>query len=87
MSKLFGNWGGGSAAKSSAPPQEEKRAAPKKRGASPQEMMMDMCEDRSPSPDRNVMMSLKSGAQAQGMMKQQMQIESMEDLSGDELGE
>ena len=85
MSKLFGNWGGGSAAKSSAPPQEEKRAAPKKRGASPQEMMMDMCEDRSPSPDRNVMMSLKSGAQAQGMMKQQMQVDSMEDLS-DELG-
>ena len=85
MSKLFGNWGGGSAAKSSAPPQEEKRAAPKKRGASPQEMMMDMCEDRSPSPDRNVMMSLKSGAQAQAMMKQQMQIDSMEDLS-DELG-
>ena len=48
-------------------------------------MMMDMCEDRSPSPDRNVMMSLKSGAQAQVMMKQQMQIDSMEDLS-DELG-
>ena len=62
MSKLFGNWGGGSAAKSSAPPQEEKRAAPKRRGASPQEMMMDMCEDRSPSPDTNAMMSLKSGA-------------------------
>ena len=62
LSKLFGGWGGGSAAKSSAPPQAEKSAPSKKRGSSPQEMMMDMCEARSPSPDRNVMMSLKSGA-------------------------
>ena len=62
FSKLFGGWGGGSAAKSSAPPQAEKSAAPRKRASSPQEMMMEMCDDRSPSPDRNVMMSLKSGA-------------------------
>ena len=46
-------------------------------------MSDDEGDNRSPSPDRNVMMSMKSGAQTQGMMKQQMNIEAMEDLMDD----